>query len=101
GSAHDAPSVVDLGTGAVGRVSPSLVFLRNLASITPFGMGALVAGGVSPPGPGATAPAAFDTAEVYEPAPDGGVGGFTESPLILGQGKIGRASHGAVVLATG
>jgi hypothetical protein len=101
GSAEDAPSVIDLGTGAVERVSPSLVFPRNLASVTPFGTGALVAGGVSPPGPGATDPAAFDTAEVYEAASDGGIGGFTQAPLILGEGKVGRANHGAVELATG
>jgi hypothetical protein len=95
----DAPFVIDLGTGGVGPVFPTLEVPRNLASVTSFGAGALVAGGESPPGTLPTDPEAFDTAEVYQSASDGGVGGFTQSPLILVGGP--RSNHGAVELATG
>ncbi len=97
GSEADPPSVIDLGTGGIASASPSLVLARNTASVTPFGTGALVAGGSGPPG--STPPGPFDTAEVYRAAPGGGVGGFMPSPLILAGGP--RASHGAVQLATG
>jgi hypothetical protein len=97
GSPNDAPSLIDLGRGAVERVSPTLEVPRNLASVTPFGTGALVAGGESPPG--STSEGQSSTAEIYQSAPDGGVGGFTEAPVILVGGA--RANHGAVVLATG
>lgn len=97
GASADAPSVIDLGTGVVQIVSRSLVYLRNLASVTPFGAGALVAGGESPSGLGSTSPAPF-TAEVYEPEAAGGVGGFTQSLIYLAGF---RANHGAVELTTG
>jgi hypothetical protein len=97
GASADAPSVIDLGTGAIASVSPSLVYPRNLASVTSFGAGALVAGGESPSGFSPMDPATF-TAEVYQPAPGGGVGGFTQTPIFL---KKTRTNHAAVSLATG
>jgi hypothetical protein len=82
---------VHLDTGVVAPVSTDLDLLtpRNQATVTAFGEGGLVAGGVDRSG---TVQA---TAEVYDP----GAGGFQQQqPISLSQA---RASHGATVLVHG
>jgi len=86
--------VANLETGAVGPVTQDrdLGTPRTGASLTPFGDGALVAGGFDP----SVEPAvALGTAEVYDP----GLGGFDQqNPILLSEP---RANQGAVVLASG
>jgi hypothetical protein len=82
--------VARLDTGSVYVAKPDLRTPRTRgASATPFGGGALVAGGV---GEGNTV---LDTAEVFDPAIDG----FDQQNPILLSGA--RSDHGSAVLATG
>jgi len=91
GAATPSTFAVRLDTGEVAPVSPDLLTPRIQATVTVFGEGGLVAGGVDPR-PGGAALAA---AEVYVPE----VGGFQQQPPIaLSQP---RAQHGATVLVTG
>jgi hypothetical protein len=83
--------VVKLDTGAVTWAEPDLRRPRFGATVTPFGSGALVAGGTDP----RTAGAPFEDAEVF----DVGIGGFDQQSLIPLSEP--RTRHGAVVLATG
>jgi len=83
---------VRLDTGEVAPVSPELVTPRIQATVTAFGDGGLVAGGVDPRAGGA---GVLANAESYAPA----VGGFQqEPPIVLSQP---RAQHGAAVLVNG
>jgi hypothetical protein len=83
--------LANLDTGSIEAVSPDLLTPRSHASVTAFGAGALVAGGVDPFQLGTV----LQTAEVYDPNP----GGFDQqNALMLG---APRSEHGAVVLATG
>ncbi len=81
--------VADLSTGAVEPVTTGLLTQRTRASVTAFGDGALVAGGVADNG------TVLATAEVYEPSR---FGFDQQMPIQLGDA---RADPGAVVLATG
>ncbi len=82
--------VLRLDTGALGAVTQDLLKPRTGATVTPFGAGALVAGGVD-----AQTGAVLDEAEVYDPT----LGGLDQQhPIEL---TLQRASAGAVVLATG
>jgi hypothetical protein len=81
--------VADLTTGAVNPIVTGLLTQRTRASVTAFGDGALVAGGVGDDG------TVLATAEVYSPELDG----FDQQrPIQIGDP---RADPGAVVLATG
>jgi hypothetical protein len=83
--------VARLDTGQVDPVSPELRTPRTRgASVTAFGDGALVAGGVGEDN------AALDTAEVFDTL----TGGFNqrEPPIILSEA---RSEHGATTLASG
>ncbi len=83
--------VVRLDTGEADSVSPDLLTPRARASVTAFGTGALVAGGID----SRTGTTVLDKAEVYEPE----LGGFDQQhPIAL---STQRADHGAVVLVTG
>ena len=91
GSGNPTPRtfVADLRTGGVEAVGTGLLTQRTRASVTAFGQGALVAGGVASDG------IVLATAEVYEPSLDG----FDQQrPIQLGEA---RAAQGAVLLATG
>jgi hypothetical protein len=80
--------VARLDTGEVDAVSPSLPTQRTDASVTPFGDGALVAGGRSLDG------LVIGTAEVYSPS-----GGFDQkNGFTLNEARM---QHGAVALAGG
>ncbi|HXX69063.1 MAG TPA: hypothetical protein VEK07_17885 [Polyangiaceae bacterium] len=86
--------IANLETGAVEPVTEDrdLGTPRTGASVTPFGDGALVAGGFDP---GMMPQVALATAEVYDPA----LGGFDQQhPILLSEP---RANQGAVVLASG
>ncbi len=83
--------VVDLATGGVAWASPDLREPRLGATVTPFGAGALVAGGEDPRAAGAP----FSDAEVYDVA----AAGFDQQTSI--RLSEARAMHGAVVLASG
>jgi hypothetical protein len=81
--------VADLTTGAVKPIVTGLLTQRTRASVTAFGDGALVAGGVGDDG------TVLATAEVYSPE----LQGFDQQrPIQIGDP---RADPGAVVLATG
>jgi hypothetical protein len=82
--------VAHLDTGEVDPVSPELLNPRTDATVTPFGDGALVAGGTS-----LDDGHPIDTAEVYLPS-----GGFDQQnpPIQLDER---RTKHGAVVLVGG
>ncbi len=82
--------VANLDTGSVESVSPDLTTPRTHASLTAFGDGALVAGGVD------TSGVVQKTAEVYV----GSLGGFDQRDLPITL-SVARSEHGAVVLATG
>lgn len=85
--------VANLDTGGVAPVTQDrdLGTPRTGASVTPFGDGALVAGGFDATGSGA----ALQTAEVYETA----LAGFDQqNPILLSEA---RANQGATVLASG
>jgi hypothetical protein len=93
GTANSTPSqtyVAHLDTGSVAVAKPDLRTPRTRgASVTPFGAGALVAGGVGQDN------AVLETAEVFDPALDG----FDQqTPILL---SAARSDHGAAVLATG
>jgi hypothetical protein len=84
-------SVAHLDTGQVTAAQPDLRTPRLHESITAFGAGALVAGGVDAQTPGLV----LADAEVYDPS----IGGFDQqNPILLSEA---RSDHGAVVLATG
>jgi hypothetical protein len=84
-------SVARLDTGAVSAAEPDLRIPRNGESVTAFGSGALVAGGLDAQAPGE----ALADAEVYDPS----LGGFDQqNPILLSEA---RANHGAAVLTTG
>lgn len=91
GDANPLPPtyVADLTTGAVTRAQPDVQPARFGATVTPFGDGALVAGGVSADG------IIQGNAQVYSPA----LGGFDTARTITLSGT--RAHHAAVVLADG
>ncbi len=86
-SATPASFVADLATGVVTRLSSDLLVPRTRASVTPFGQGALVAGGARP-----------DTGELLASAEVFVGSDFDGSPILLSEG---RASHGAIVLPSG
>lgn len=91
GSASPVPPtyVADLTTGAVTRAQPDLRPARLGATVTPFGDGALVAGGQSESG------IVQSDAQIYSPS----LGGFdTAHPIALSEQ---RANHAAVALADG
>jgi len=82
--------VVDLATGEVAVAQPDLLTPRSQASVTAFGAGGLVAGGVD-----RSSGLALDTAEIYDPV----AAGFDQQhPMRLSEP---RARHGATLLATG
>jgi hypothetical protein len=86
------PFVIDLGRGAVTQLETSPSPPRSYATITPFGAGALVAGGSD-----AMKGTAQDTAVVYtSAAPSSGTFG---APIVLPSGQ--RTKHAAVALADG
>jgi hypothetical protein len=91
GNASPVPPtyVADLTTGAVTEAKPDLTPPRLGATVTPFGDGALVAGGVSASG------FILSNAQVYSPA----LGGFDAARTIALSEP--RAHHAAVVLADG
>ncbi len=91
GSGTPRTYVARLDTGSVSPVFPELRQPRvHGASVTPFGAGALVAGGVGQDD------ATLDTAEVFDPQ----IGGIDQRqmPILLSQP---RSHQGAAVLATG
>ncbi len=89
GSPTPKTYVADLTMGTIAGVSPGLLTVRTHASVTAFGSGALVAGGVDPD------QVVQQTAEIYDPS----LGGFDQQKaLMLGSQ---RSEQGAVVLATG
>jgi hypothetical protein len=91
GTSKPSTWIVHLDTGLVTDALPDLGTPRLRASVTAFGAGALVAGGVNPGAPGV--PLAL--AEVFDPS----LGGFDQqNPIRLSEA---RADHGAVVLANG
>lgn len=90
--------VVDLARGRVSRMASGLATPRENATVTPFGAGALVAGGLDP-----ETRAPLGSAEIYAPnAGSGptsdGVGDFKGAPLAL---AIPRGDHAAVRLRSG
>ncbi len=87
-SAAPGATVLGLDTGAVTTLPGSA---RTGATVTHFGVGALVAGGVA--GPVSSSSVVLDRADVYDPA----LGGFGPSIALTGP----REDAGAVVLATG
>ena len=86
------PFVIDLGTGAIKQLTATLTPPREYVTITPFGAGALIAGGED-----ATSGEAQDTATVYTPA--GASPGAFGSPIVLPSGQ--RMQHGAARLSDG
>jgi hypothetical protein len=87
-----ASHVVHLDTGSIDSILPDLTTPRTEATVTAFGDGALVAGGLGYPQSGK---GVLDTAEVYSPA----LGGIDQkNPITL---SANRADHGAAVLVTG
>ncbi len=81
--------VADLTAGTIAPVDVGLLTQRTRTSVTAFGDGALVAGGVADDG------TVLATAEVYEPS----LNGFDQQrPIEIGDA---RADQGAIVLATG
>ena len=80
--------VADLATGVVHTIYPDLLSPRSHATLTPFGDGALVAGGLANG-------VVLQTAEVY----DASAGGFQQQSALMM--SAARTQHGAVVLATG
>jgi hypothetical protein len=87
--------VADLRTGITTRLATGLLTPRAGATVTPFGSGALVAGGRAID---TDAPLAPGSAEVYVPGAGGAAGDFDGKPIPLSRP---RADHAAVVLATG
>jgi hypothetical protein len=91
GSGNPTPRtfVADMTTGDIAPVAIGLLRQRTRASVTAFGDGALVAGGVADDG------TVLATAEVYEPS----LAGFDQQrPIQMGDA---RADQSAVVLTTG
>jgi hypothetical protein len=91
GNAHPVPPtfVADLTTGAVTEAQPDVEPPRLSATVTPFGSGALVAGGESDNG------IVQNDSWVYSPS----LGGFDKAHIITLSEY--RAHHAAVVLADG
>jgi hypothetical protein len=91
GSPTPSTFIADLTTGIVAPLSPGhpdLLTPRTRASLTPFGNGALVAGGVN-------GGSVLQTAEIYDPALEG----FDRQNVAML--SVPRADQGAVVLSTG
>ena len=90
GGAGSPPTyVARMDTGAIEGVTPDLLTPRTQASVTAFGTGALIAGGMSADG------TVLNTAETFEPS----AGGFDQQqPILLSEP---RTEHGAGVLVTG
>ncbi len=88
--ATPASYLVDLDLGTVSALPSGLLTPRARATVTPFGDGGLVAGGVR----AEDAAAALDNAEVW----DANVGDFDGKPIAL---SVARHDHGAVQLVTG
>lgn len=86
-----ATFVANLDTGQVAPAKTDLLTPRQGATVTPFGDGGLVAGGVDPRSGGQV----LATAEVF--APD--ANGFDQSKRVTLSAP--RMDHGAVVLVTG
>ncbi len=80
--------VLRLDTGAVDALPASAASVRTRSTVTAFGAGALVAGGVSASG------GVLGEADVYDPA----LGGFDSGSIAL---SAPRYAAGAAVLATG
>jgi hypothetical protein len=92
GTSTPGTYVAHLDTGTIDAVPPyqDLLTPRTRATITAFGAGGLVAGGVDP-----RSGSPLATAEVYSLA----LGGFDQQqPIVLSEP---RADHGAIVLGTG
>jgi hypothetical protein len=89
GMAFPSTFVASMTTGAVQPVTVDLRTPRTNASVTPFGGGALVAGGYD------TVGTILDTAEIYSTA----TGGFDQQTSVTLSEY--RGHHGAVVLASG
>jgi hypothetical protein len=86
--------IANLNTGAIVQATPDLLVPRTGATVTAFGSGALVAGGIDPQAPQGQG-SVQATAEVF----DTSLGGFDQqSPIMLSEP---RADAGAVVLPTG
>ena len=82
--------VANMTTGEIAPVATGLLTQRTRASVTAFGSGAIVAGGVTP-----REGLVLANAEVYAPS----LGGFDQQrPIQIGGA---RADQGAIVLATG
>jgi hypothetical protein len=90
GGAASETFVAHLDTDVIALADPQLLTPRTQASVTPFGTGALVAGGTDP-----RHGTVLDNAEVYAANP----GGFQQQPPILLSEP--RSAHGAAVLVTG
>jgi hypothetical protein len=90
----DLPLLIDWSTGVIVPLAVGLQVPRLFSTITPFGSGALIAGGARPaPGSGPV-----DTAEVYVPSSDGSPGSISVDVIAL---SGPRAQPGALVLPTG
>jgi hypothetical protein len=87
-----ASRVVHLDTDSIDAIFPDLATPRTETTVTAFGDGALVAGGLGYP---QTGKGVLDTAEVYSPA----LGGIDQKNFITLSAN--RADHGAAVLVTG
>ncbi len=89
------PFVIDLGDGSITQLPSGLAPAppRDYATVTPFGSGALLAGGEDPTMLGQ----ALETAVVYTPGASGAPGAYG-APIVLG-GQ--RTRHAAVALPDG
>jgi hypothetical protein len=93
--ASDPPTrawVVDLAVGSLTPMRDGLLTPRSFATVTPFGGGALVAGGLR-----AADGMPLETAEVFVPKLHD-VGDFDRAPIAL---SGPRFDHGAIALTTG
>jgi hypothetical protein len=87
------PFIIDLGNGSIAQLEAALMPARDYSTITPFGAGALVAGGEDPMA------GEQSTAVVYTPGPNGAPGTFG-TPIDFPDGQT-REKHAAVALADG
>jgi hypothetical protein len=95
GSSIPDSFVADLSTGVTTRLPTGLLTPRAGATVTPFGAGALVAGGRAIDSDVALAPG---SAEVFVAGASTAAGDFDRRPIPL---SVPRADHAAVVLGTG